>query len=184
MFKPIGTLRSKLVKVNDKMLREKLSNLVNGIPCGSQRCAATYVSETKQSLRARLDQHRHKGFNEAQISAVYLHCKETRHSFNTDVVILDREEDWVRRGIKEAWSSLHLTAKGDSVSICPTHGTGYGGAFLVACHVIRPGHVTFSISWWRPWFISEILFQSNISSMRFNSSTFKKKRLMVSMVDV
>ena len=30
----------------------------------------------------------------------YIHFKETRHSFNnTDVVILDREEDWVRRGI-------------------------------------------------------------------------------------
>ena len=35
-FKPIGTLRSKLVKVKDKMPREKLSNLVYGIPCGSQ----------------------------------------------------------------------------------------------------------------------------------------------------
>ena len=93
-FKPIGTLRSKLVKVKDKMPREKLSNLVYGIPCGSQRCAATNVGETKQSLRARLDQHRHKGSNEAQISAVCLHCKETCHSFkNTDVVILDREED-------------------------------------------------------------------------------------------
>ena len=62
----------------------------------------------KQSLRTRLDQHRHQGSNEAQTSAVYLHCKETRHFFNnTDVVILDREEDWVRRGIKEAiWERL------------------------------------------------------------------------------
>ena len=102
-FKPIGTLRSKLVKVKDKMPREKLSNLVYGIACGSQGCAATHVGETKQSLRGRLDQHRHKGSNEAQISAVYLHCTETHHSFNNaDVVILDREEDWVRRGIKEA----------------------------------------------------------------------------------
>ena len=38
-----------------------------------------------------------------QTSAVLLHCKETRHSFNnTDLVILDLEEDCVRRGIKEA----------------------------------------------------------------------------------
>lgn len=126
-FKPIGTLRSKLVKV---MPREKLSNLVYGIPCGSQGCAASYVGETKQSLRTCLDQHRHQGSNEAQTSAVYLHIKETRLSFNnTDVVIFDREEDWVRRGIKEAiWEGCmeqpSLNRKGGSVSVCPTHGTG------------------------------------------------------------
>ena len=32
MFKPIGTLRSKLVKVKDKMPKEKMSNLVHGVP--------------------------------------------------------------------------------------------------------------------------------------------------------
>ena len=52
MFKPIDTLRSKLVKVKDKMPRKKLSNLVYGIPCGSQGCAAIYIGETKQSLLA------------------------------------------------------------------------------------------------------------------------------------
>ena len=66
MFKPIGTLRSKLVKVKDKMPREKMSNLVYEILCGSQGCVATYVGETKQSLCARLEQHRHKGFNKAR----------------------------------------------------------------------------------------------------------------------
>ena len=83
------------------MTKEKLSNLVYGIPCGSQGCAASYVGETKQSLHTYLDQHCHQGSNEAQTSAVYLHCKETRHSFNnTDVVIL--RGDWVQRAINEA----------------------------------------------------------------------------------
>lgn len=148
------------------MPREKLSNLVYGIPCGSQGCAASHVGETKQSLRTCLDQHRHQGSNEAQTSAVYLHIKETRLSFNnTDVVIFDREEDWVRRGIKEAiWEGCmeqpSLNRKGGSVSVCPTHGTGCWAVFLVACHVVCPGHVTSSISWWRPRFMLETFYVS------------------------
>ena len=38
-----------------------------------------------------------------QDSAVYLHLKDKGHSFeDSQVRILDREEDWFKRGVKEA----------------------------------------------------------------------------------
>ena len=41
--------------------------------------------------------------NDAQTSAVYNHLKETGHEVSLDdVKILDREENWARRGIEEA----------------------------------------------------------------------------------
>ena len=44
-----------------------------------------------------------EAINEAQNSAVYLHIKATGHSINIkDATILDKEEQWHRRGIKEA----------------------------------------------------------------------------------
>ena len=104
IFKPIEKLRGKLVRLKDRTPREKKSNLVYGIPCGSGQCNETYVGETTQSLKARMRQHQHpNNSSPAQTSAVYLHHLDTGHTFNMDeVIILDREEDWVRRGIKEA----------------------------------------------------------------------------------
>ncbi len=108
VFKPGNTLRDKLVKVKDKMPREKQSNLVYGIPCGGTGCRDTYVGETKQALKTRLKQHRQRGSNPAQTSAVFLHHVDTKHGFeDSEVLVLDREEDWVRRGIKEAvWERI------------------------------------------------------------------------------
>ena len=46
--------------------------------------------------------------NEAQNSAIFLHTRETGHSFdNKDFQILDKEKQWHRRGIKEAiWERI------------------------------------------------------------------------------
>ena len=74
-----------------------------GLKCAGKDCSASYVGETKQALKTRVSQHRRPNTNEAQNSAVFLHIKETGHSVNTeDATILDREEQWHRRGIKEA----------------------------------------------------------------------------------
>ena len=98
-----NTLRSKLVKVKDKQPKDKQSNLVYGLVCGEKVCKESYVGETKQALKARANQHRRPSTNEAQNSAVYLRIKETGHSFNIkDATILDKEEQWHRRGIMEA----------------------------------------------------------------------------------
>ena len=74
-----------------------------GIKCGTASCSEFYIGETCQSLKARANQHRKPCSNEAQNSAVYVHLKDKIHAFKTDdVVILDREERYIERGIKEA----------------------------------------------------------------------------------
>ena len=60
-------------------------------------------SRSKQALKTRVNQHRRPCTNEAQNSTVFLHIKDTGHSFNvSDATILDKEEQWHRRSIKEA----------------------------------------------------------------------------------
>ncbi|XP_072174675.1 uncharacterized protein [Diadema setosum] len=103
-FKPHNSLRRKLVHVKDKISKEKQRNLVYGVRCEQEDCQDFYIGETQQSLKARMSQHRRPSsvdFNPD--SAVYTHLKEKGHSFNTkDVVILDREANWFKRGVKEA----------------------------------------------------------------------------------
>ena len=67
-------------------------------------CTEAYVGKTKQSLKVRFSQHRRPSSSEYQAnSAIYEHSKSTGHKINTeDVVILDREERWFERGVKEA----------------------------------------------------------------------------------
>ena len=64
----------------------------------------TYVGETKQSLKARLGQHRRPSSTDWQPdSAIYTHAKTSGHQIDTeDVTILDREERWFERGVREA----------------------------------------------------------------------------------
>ena len=102
-YKPRNTLRQKLVKVKDRVPKAKQSNLVYGIRCGSESCDECYVGETKQALGSRMKQHNKPSSNPAQTSAVYTHLKTAGHAFGlSDVVILDREENWHTRGVKEA----------------------------------------------------------------------------------
>ena len=88
-------------------------------------------------------QHQHpNNSSPAQTLAVYLHYLETGHTFNTDdVVILDREEYWARRGIKEAvWEKVEsplLTGRESYGMTFRPPGTGPSANFLVACHVTK-----------------------------------------------
>ena len=93
-------------------LKDKLCNLVYGLTCVAPDCGESYIGETKQSLKARLNQHRPPSTNEAQNSAVYNHCKDSNHSFKPEeVVILDKEDRWFERGIREAnWERVEQQA--------------------------------------------------------------------------
>ena len=107
--KPLRTLRQLLVHVKDQPVKEKKRNLVYGIRCEQNECKDSYIGETQQSLRARMNQHRKSsGLSTIPDSAVYSHLNATGHSFkNKDVVILDREGRWFERGIKEAvWERI------------------------------------------------------------------------------
>ena len=114
-FKPINIL--KLVHVKDKQAKDKQSNVVYGLICAEKDCKKSYVGETKQSLRARVNQHRRPSSSEAQNSAVYTHIKNSGHIFNPEeVVVLDKEERWFEGGVREAiWErveQLSLNKKG------------------------------------------------------------------------
>ena len=105
-FKLPNTLQSKLVEVmqvKEKTPKEKRFNLVFGLACSEDGCQETYVDETKQSVKARLQQHRRPSTNEAQNSAVFKHIKGSEYNIEYhDIIINDREEQWYKRGIKEA----------------------------------------------------------------------------------
>ena len=50
-----------------------------------------------------MNQHRRPSSNPAQTSELYTHLKSAGHSFSLEnVVVLDREEQWHRMGVKEA----------------------------------------------------------------------------------
>ena len=89
--------------MKDKAPKEKTSNLVYGVTCGFPGCSESYVGETKQSLKARMSQHRRPSTGDQYDSAIYTHLEATGHSFkDKDVTILDKEERWFERGVKEA----------------------------------------------------------------------------------
>ena len=100
-FKPNNTLRQQLVHPKDPTPKHKMNNIVYAVQC-SEECSELYIGETKQQLHQRMAQHR-RAKASGQDSAVYLHLKDKGHSFeDSQVRILDREEDWFKRGVKEA----------------------------------------------------------------------------------
>ena len=102
--------------MKDKTPRDKKSHLVYGFKCPDKECHQTYVGESKQALQKRLQQHRQPSYGDTYDSALYTHTRESGHSFeNKDVVILDRDDRWFERGVKEAaWERIEqpsLTSK-------------------------------------------------------------------------
>ena len=101
-LKPTNQLRSMLVNVKDKTPRDKRSHLVYGFQCPEKDCDHTYVGETQQALKKRMSQHRRPAPDNTPDSAIYTHLSTSGHSFrDKDVVILDTEERWHERGVKE-----------------------------------------------------------------------------------
>ena len=100
-FKPTNTLRQRLVHPKDKTPHTHKSNLVYAVQC-NEECKDLYIGETKQPLHKRMAQHR-RAHSSGLDSAVHLHLKEKVHSFDdNNVHILDREDRWFERGVKEA----------------------------------------------------------------------------------
>ena len=133
------------MNVKDKPRKEKISNVVYGIKCGSENCSETYVGETKQALGTRMGQHKRPSTIEAQNSAVFNHLRSSGHSFDLgDVKILDKEENWSRRGIKEAvWERIEspsLTRKEVYGLCCRTRGTVRYQTSRVSYHVTLMCH--------------------------------------------
>ena len=101
--KPTNSLRSALVHVKDKTPHEKRSHVIYGLKCPHTNCDSTYVGETQQAVKKRAAQHRRPAQGNQPDSAIYTHLKESGHSFkDSDLVILDKEENWFERGVREA----------------------------------------------------------------------------------
>ena len=61
-----------------------------------------YIGETSQPLQHCFNQHCRSSYN-GNHSAVFRHIIESGHQIDVnDVTILDREENWFGRGVKEA----------------------------------------------------------------------------------
>ncbi|XP_061603008.1 uncharacterized protein LOC133464838 [Cololabis saira] len=100
-FKPKNTLRQRLVHPKDQIPKHQKSNLVYAVKC-TEECKELYIGETKQPLSKRMSQHR-RGNSSGQDSAVYTHLQKEKHSFrDQDVHVLDREDGWFERGVREA----------------------------------------------------------------------------------
>ena len=54
-FKPVSKLCGQLVHVKDKPQKDKKSNLVYGYKCAEPGCSESYIGDTKQSLKARIE---------------------------------------------------------------------------------------------------------------------------------
>jgi hypothetical protein len=97
---PINTIRGKLVRPKDPPEKLSRSNVVYKISC--QNCPDTYVGETERNLNKRFKEHG------KEASPVGAHMNRHNHHFDEDSIeILDTENEWFRRGVKE---SIHIAA--------------------------------------------------------------------------
>ena len=78
--------------------------MVYCIKCNDEKCKDLYVGETSQPLKKRMYQHRRGSTSTSgPDAAVHTHLEESGHHFSVkDVIILDREERWYERGVREA----------------------------------------------------------------------------------
>ena len=96
--KPFNTLKSILVKPKDSIEKEDQCGLVYHIKC--KNCSDTYIGETGRNMGIRFKEHTsRKGTN----SAIKEHLEAKNHTCALeDVRILEREDDWYKRKVKEA----------------------------------------------------------------------------------
>ena len=93
--KPSNTIRSQLVTPKDKTSKLDKAGIIYRIDC--QDCNQHYVGETERPLQKRLTEHKKDS------SPVGAHLHAEQHQFSADNVnILDRENKWFQRGVKEA----------------------------------------------------------------------------------
>ena len=123
-FRLPGSLLQSLVHPKDVVPKGKKTNLVYRAVCGV--CGDDYVGEP-QPLAKIAHQHTHPEAGQ-QNSAVSDHMGDTGHKVDLESFeILEREQDWRRRGIREAIWVRQLRPKlnksGGLNSRCPCCGT-------------------------------------------------------------
>ena len=104
-FKPENKLREQLVAPKDSLGKEEITGAVYHISChGETRaCKENYIGETERSLRARFLEHRRPSCVATSEVAQHIHIESPGHQVDIkDVKVLNRDQRWFERGIKEA----------------------------------------------------------------------------------
>ncbi len=104
--KPQNTIRSLLVAPKDKANKLDKCGVVYQVAW--KDCTSTYVGESARPLKTRLNEHSRPS------SPVGEHSANFRHDINWEGVrVLDREDNWFRRGVKE---SIHIRRTGSALN--------------------------------------------------------------------
>ena len=82
-FKPINTIHQLLVRLEDKILKERVVGPVYHIPCDP--CDASYIGETQRSLKVRFLEHRRPRSTTSEVSR-HIHIDNTEHQVGMDEV--------------------------------------------------------------------------------------------------
>ena len=104
-IKPENKLRSILVHPKDKSEKGDITGSVYHIPCegSAQDCQSFYIGETERSLWTRFLEHKRPSSVNSSEVARHLHVDSPGHSLDfTNTKVLDRDQRWLERGIKEA----------------------------------------------------------------------------------
>ena len=107
IHKPKNTLRQLLCAPKDPAKKEDMTGVVYMINCEGDGkdtpCSSSYIGETARSLKARAAEHRRPSSSTSEVSQ-HLHLDGRPHHQVSlqNIKILDRDEDWQRRGIKES----------------------------------------------------------------------------------
>ena len=75
--------------------------------CDESPCSESYIGETERSLRSRFLEHRRPSSIHSEVSS-HINRDKPSHSVSlANAMILDREDDWFARGVREA---IHIRA--------------------------------------------------------------------------
>ena len=89
----------------DKSEKGDITGSVYHIPCagGRQECQDFYIGETERSLWTRFLEHKRPSSVDTSEVAKHLHVDTCGHTVDfKDAKVLDRDQRWLERGIKEA----------------------------------------------------------------------------------
>ena len=105
-FKPTQTLRQLLVSPKDKTEKKDTAGPIYYIRCQGQtqrsQCTESYINETERSLKTRFLEHRSPSSTSSEVSQ-HIHIESPDHHVELEEVkILDREQRYFERGVKEA----------------------------------------------------------------------------------
>ncbi len=103
--RPAGTIRSRLMRIKDRVDPSKQSSIIFRAHC--KDCSSNYTGQTSRKLATRLKEHR-SAIRNCNIKAPLMaaHCGDTGHDFNlAEAKILSHVSSWTARLFKEAWLS-------------------------------------------------------------------------------